>query len=104
MEVACTSTAGFQRCESGNQLRAVVREWGSTDVLLRLNALELLLQLSEAPSGFDFLLGQGAIASLCDAMSEEGPSRRAAHSFAPQHASPYALPYQASMWRCSGRE
>lgn len=72
VEVACASEEGFERCKAGRQLFAVVAEWSTDDVLVKLNAVELLVRLSETARGFGFLLDQGIIDSICTAMQDTG--------------------------------
>ncbi|KAI8368717.1 26S proteasome non-ATPase regulatory subunit 5 [Blakeslea trispora] len=55
IKVATYSDSNFERCEASGLLEAFVYELSSDDLLLKINAIELLNEIAVTPSGLKFL-------------------------------------------------
>lgn len=62
--IAVESKAGFDHCVTGGQLEAVVQLWHQSDILVRLNALEVIAELCGAKHCFEWLEGRGVLAEM----------------------------------------
>eukprot|EP00656_Telonema_subtile_P035499 TRINITY_DN39472_c0_g1_i2.p1 TRINITY_DN39472_c0_g1~~TRINITY_DN39472_c0_g1_i2.p1 ORF type:complete len:482 (+),score=140.32 TRINITY_DN39472_c0_g1_i2:111-1556(+) len=69
--IATDSDAGFELCSSAGQLNRMLAAWSQPDVLVRLNALEILASLSMSQKGLAWLQEQGLIQEMLQLLCQK---------------------------------
>ncbi|RIA97789.1 26S proteasome non-ATPase regulatory subunit 5 [Glomus cerebriforme] len=72
--ISISSPEAFQLCESSGTLSAMTSEFNSTDLLLKLNAIETFSKIYQSYAGYLFLERAGILQSLVDVMAQDDDS------------------------------
>ncbi|CAB4378858.1 unnamed protein product [Rhizophagus irregularis] len=70
-QISISSPEAFQLCESSGALNAITSEFNSTDLLLKLNAIETFSKINQSHAGYIFLERAGILQSLVDVMTQD---------------------------------